>query len=124
MSTMTATQSAFLKYEESEFNYSRDNITVVSGQNLAAGTVLGKITASGKYAAYDNDAADGTQAAAGVLLSAVDASGADAAGVAVVRHAVVATEALVWGAGVTTQGEKDAAYADFKAIGIVARTAV
>lgn len=124
MTTMAATQSAFLKYEESEFNYSRDTITVVAGQNLAAGTVLGKITASGKYAAYDNDAVDGTAVAAGVLASAVNATAADTAGVAIVRHAVVATEGLVWGAGVTTQGEKDAAYVDLKAIGIVTRTAV
>lgn len=124
MTTMAATQSAFLKYEESEFNYSRDTITVVAGQNLAAGTVLGKITASGKYAAYDNDAVDGTAVAAGVLASAVNATAADTAGVAIVRHAVVATKGLVWGAGVTTQGEKDAAYVDLKAIGIVTRTAV
>jgi hypothetical protein len=124
MNTMAPVNSSFLKYEEGENQYSRQDITVVSGQNLAAGTVLGVITASGKYTAYDNDAVDGSAVAAGVLYAAVNATSADTAGVAIVRHAVVAKEGLIWGAGVTTQGEKDAAYVDLKAIGIVTRTAV
>lgn len=117
------TLSAFIKAEE-EQSYSRKDITVASGQNLAIGTVLGKITASGKYAAYDNDAVDGTQTAAGILAAAVNASAADAPGVAVVREAIAAKEQLIFGAGVTTQGEKDAAYADLEAIGIVCRATV
>jgi hypothetical protein len=123
MTTMTSTLSAFIKMEE-EQAYSRKNITVVLGQNLAIGTVLGKITASGKYAAYDNDAADGTQTAAGILTAAVNATAADTAGVAIVRHAIAAKEQLIWGVAVTTQLEKDAAYADLEAIGIVCRTTV
>ena len=115
--------SAFIKAEE-EQSYSRKDITVASGQNLAIGTVLGKITASGKYAAYDNDAVDGTQTAAGILTAAVNASAADAPGVAVVREAIAAKEQLIFGAGVTTQGEKDAAYVDLEAIGIVCRATV
>lgn len=117
------TLSAFIKAEE-EQSYSRKNITVASGQNLVIGTVLGKITASGKYAAYDNDAVDGTQTAAGILTAAVNASAADAPGVAVVREAIAAKEQLIFGAGVTTQGEKDAAYVDLEAIGIVCRATV
>ena len=117
------TLSAFIKAEE-EQSYSRKDITVASGQNLAVGTVLGKITASGKYAAYDNDAVDGTQTAAGILTAAVNASAADAPGVAVVRQAIAAKEQLIFGAGVTTQGEKDAAYVDLEAIGIVCRATV
>lgn len=117
------TLSAFIKAEE-EQSYSRKDITVASGQNLAIGTVLGKITASGKYAAYDNDAVDGTQTAAGILTAAVNASAADAPGVAVVREAIAAKEQLIFGAGVTTQGEKDAAYVDLEAIGIVCRATV
>lgn len=117
------TLSAFIKAEE-EQSYSRKDITVASGQNLAIGTVLGKITASGKYAAYDNDAVDGTQTAAGILTAAVNASAADAPGVAVVRQAIAAKEQLIFGAGVTTQGEKDAAYVDLEAIGIVCRATV
>jgi hypothetical protein len=124
MTNMANTRSTFLLYEEDCNGYSRDNITLISGQNLAAGTVLGKITASGKFTAYDNDAADGSQAAAGILLSATNASAADTSAVAIVRHAIAVKEGLVWGAAVTTQGEKDAAYVDLKAIGILTRSAV
>ncbi len=54
-------------------------VTVVSGQTLAAGTVLGRITASGKYAAYDDDVdpADGTETAVAILGAACDASTGD-----------------------------------------------
>ena len=55
--------------------------TIVSGQNLVAGTVLGKITASGKYQGYDDDAATGIEVAAAILRNDVDASAADANGV-------------------------------------------
>ncbi len=54
------------------------------GQALEAGAVLGKVTASGKYKAFDPAAVDGSEAAAGVLYGAVDASAADAEGVAIV----------------------------------------
>jgi len=50
-----ATQPArigdLIKYEEAESLYSRDAITLASGNNLALGAVLGIVTASGKYAA-------------------------------------------------------------------------
>jgi hypothetical protein len=52
-------------------------ITVVSGQTLVAGTVLGRITASGKYAAYSDVAVDGTETAVAILGAACDASAAD-----------------------------------------------
>lgn len=124
MNTMAPVTTSFLKYEEDESQYSRDDITVVSGQNLAAGTVLGKITASGKYTAYDPTASTGQEAAAGVLLFAVNATSADTAGVAIVRHAIVAKEGLIWGAGVTTTSHKTAAYASLKALGVLSRSAI
>ncbi len=65
---------------------SREAVTIVSGQNLAAGTVLGKITASGKYAAYNDGAADGTETAAGILFDNVDASGGDVAGAVMIAR--------------------------------------
>ena len=123
MATMTNTVGQFVKYEGPQ-NYSRDDVIVASGNNLAAGTVVGIITASGKIKAYDNDASDGTQTAVGVLVAGVDATSADIPGVIVRRHAIVAKESLVWGAGVTTQGEKDAAYVDLEAAGVLCRTAV
>ncbi len=123
MATMQTLQSAFLKAEETEHRYSRDSITVAAGQNLARGTVLGRITASGKFATFAPAATDGTQTAAGVLLDAVDATAADREGVAIVREAIVAREALVF-AGAPTQPQKDAAIATLKTLGVVARSAV
>lgn len=124
MPTMNPTLSAFVKYEEAESGYSRKDVTIASGQNLAIGTVVGRITASGKVAAYDNDATDGTQTAVGVLIAAIDASAGDKPGTIIARHAVLAKQALVFGAGVTTQAEKDAAFADLEAAGIVCRATV
>lgn len=101
---------------------SYDAIVIVSGAGvIKSGTVLGKISASGKYKAYDNDAADGTQTAAAIACCEVDATSADVAVKAMVRTGEVWKERLVWGAAVTTQAEKDAAYVDFAAEGLIAR---
>jgi hypothetical protein len=69
---------------------SRESITVTGG-SFPVGQVLGKITASGKYTAYDAavDPADGSETAVAVLFDAVDASSADAKGVAIMRDAEV-----------------------------------
>lgn len=52
-------------------------VTIASGQGeLAAGTVLGKITASGEYGAYDNTNNDGTETAKLILKETIDATSA------------------------------------------------
>ena len=61
-----------------------------------------------------------TVAARGVLYADVDASAADAAGVAVVRDAEVAEAELVHVTGATTAQKADAV-ADLKQAGIIAR---
>lgn len=53
------------------------NIVVVSGQNLTKGTLLGKITASGKYKKLDTTAVDGSQTLVGILGIDCNASGGD-----------------------------------------------
>lgn len=99
-----------------------DSIVVVSGAGiLQPGTVLGKITASGKYTAYDNDAADGSEVARAILHAGVDATSADVTATALTRLAEVSKANLQWGAAVTTQGEKDAAYVDLATAFILAR---
>lgn len=50
---------------------------VVTGQNLAAYAVVGKITASGKVKEYDPAAVDGSQTPVGILVTAADATSAD-----------------------------------------------
>lgn len=82
--------------------YHIDEITVLSGQNLVAGAVLGKVTASGKYVAFDNVGTDdGRRTAAGILVGAVHADGADAVGTALLRGpAIVNKNDLTWADGV------------------------
>lgn len=105
-----------IKWEEDD-NYSREKVTIASGQNLALLQVVGKITASGKYAAFDQDAVDGTEAAAGIMVAAVDASGADTPGVIINDHALVAMDNLVWPSDIEA-AEKTAAIAELVALGI------
>ena len=106
-------------YSEANGARSREHVTVVSGQDLAAGDVVGIVTASGKYAIYNNGAADGTETAAGILFEAVDASAADAAGVIVARDAEVNLDELGWNS--QAQGAIDAGVVDLTAIGIIPR---
>lgn len=61
------------------------NITLLSGQNLVRGAVLGKITASGKYILSLSAAADGSQTPDLILAENCDASAADAVAVAYSR---------------------------------------
>lgn len=74
-----------IKYElEPKFN--RDTITVVSGSGeLKQLTLLGKITASNKFTPLNPAASDGSQTAAAILFSNIDATTADATAVALVR---------------------------------------
>lgn len=39
---------------------------------LKAGTIVGKVTATGKYGAYDNSASDGRQTATGAIIESVN----------------------------------------------------
>ena len=109
----------WLKFEEDNL-YSRDEITVVSGQNLGTGAVIGKITASGKITQLAPAAVDGSEAAAGVLLLPVDATAADHPGVIVTRHAICSDKGLVWPGGITGP-QKTAAINQLKALGVLVR---
>lgn len=60
-----------------DFPLVSDEVTVISGQDLARGAVMGKITASGKYTACDVLASDGSETPDVVLSEATDASGGD-----------------------------------------------
>jgi Bacteriophage lambda head decoration protein D len=99
---------------------SRETITVLAGETLQAGAVLGKITASGKYKELDPAAVDGSEAAAGILYDAVDASAADAEGVAIVRLAEVNAAELVWPAAITAP-QQATALGELAALTIIAR---
>lgn len=51
--------------------------TLITGQNLVAGTVLGRITASGKLTKADQDGVNGSAICVGILVHDVDATSAD-----------------------------------------------
>lgn len=111
-----------LKYEAPNL-YSRDRVTVASGQTLALGTVVGVVTATSKLKALDPAATDGTENARGVIANDVDAALADRDdGLLIARHALVARNALVWPSGITAE-LKAAAESQLKAIGILVRDA-
>lgn len=121
MTTLTETThpGGFLVWEAFR-DYSRETITVASGL-LTPGTVLGKITASGKYAAHDPAAVDGTETAVAVLWGKADATGGDVPAVAVVRGpAIVNRHDLVF-AGTLSAPEIAAAHAALLAVGILVR---
>lgn len=84
-------------------------ITVVSGQNLVQYTVLGKITASNKFAVCNPGANDGSQVAVAILCHATDASGGDKAATAYFAGDFN-QEALFWHAGFTTDLLKQRAF--------------
>lgn len=108
-----------------EFN--REEVTIASGQNLVAGTVLGKITVGAQYMIHDNAASGGTagaEVAAGVLLFDCDASSAATKAVVLLRGpAVVALEKLTFKSGISG-ANKTAALDKLATLGIVARTTV
>lgn len=121
MTTLTETThpGGFLVWEAFR-DYTRETITVATG-TLEPGTVLGRITASGKYAAHDPAAVDGTETAVAVLWGKADASGSDALAVAVVRGpAIVNRHDLVF-ASTPGEGEIAAAHAALLAAGILVR---
>lgn len=109
--------SDWLKAESHNSGYSREEVIVVSGAGkVLTGTVLGKITASGKYKPVTVAASDGSQNAAGILLNSVDATSADAPAVIIAREAIVAHQALLYGADVDTSGERAAVHAALRAL--------
>jgi hypothetical protein len=111
----------WLKREEDSL-YSREQVLIASGSGVVkSGTVLGKITASGKYKPVTIAAADGSQNAAGILMWDVDATSADVRAVIIARDAIVAHQALLYGADIDTAPERAAITAGLAALGILDR---
>lgn len=84
-------------------------VTLITGQNLAANTVVARITASGKITAAALGAADGSQFPIGILAHAVDATSADKAAV-MYTGGCFNSDALVWGATFDTAVKKAVAF--------------
>lgn len=76
-----------------------EEVTLLSGQNLYPDTVLGKITASGKYAQHDPGSPDGRGTAVAVLYDRVDATGGDTTCTIIARLAEVNGNELILNTG-------------------------
>lgn len=103
-----------------DIGYHVDLVTIKSGQNLATCAVVALETSTGKYVAYDNASATaGINAAAGVLVLAVNANAADTTGKVLRRGpAVINGNDLGWGSNDATG--ITAGKADLLALGIKA----
>lgn len=106
---------------EAENSYSRDEDTLASGSGIVQlGTVLGKVTATGKYKPLDPDATDGTETAAAIILQRSDAAASDQSVVNLKRHALVVRQCLKWPPGITAT-QQQTALDQLETQGIVAR---
>ena len=115
------TMGDVLKYELNP-NFTRETVTLLAGVAYPVGSVLGRITASGKYKLATSGGTDGAQTAAAVLLYAVDATAADAPGLVVTRGpAIVSKAALVFDATVDDPAKTATKHGQLTALGIVPR---
>ena len=116
-----ATTGDVLKYEVNP-NFTRETVTLLTGTAYPVGSVLGRITASGKYKLATHGGTDGAQTATAVLLYAVDATLADAVGIVVVRGpSIVSRAGLAYEATVNDAAKITAKLGQLAALGIIAR---
>ena len=87
-------------------NISREAINVAAGSALNAGQVLGLVTTSGEFAAYEPTAEDGSEKAVAILYGPLGESDIVRRGRAVVRLAEVSEVHLT---GLDPEGEKSLA---------------
>jgi len=122
--TMSPTLGDLLKYELNA-SYCREAVTLKAGTNYALGSVLGKITASGKYRlapAAEVTGDEGAEIAAVVLIEAVDATAGDRTGLVIARGPVIVSRAaLVFDASVDDAAKTAVKHAELGAAGIVPR---
>lgn len=124
IATDTLRKSNVIKQEQwPEVGYNYDVVTVneATAKTYAVGTVLGKVTATGKYKICVQTAVDGSQNAAAIVVGDQSiAATTDTKVLAMVRGpAVVSRDGLVLDASHDLQAEKDAIYASLTALGII-----
>ena len=119
--TQPPTMGDVLKYEVNP-NYTRETVPLLAGMAYPVGSVLGRITASGKYKLGTSGGSDGAQTAGAVLLYAVDATLADAVGVVLVRGpAIVSRAALAYDGTVDDATKITTKISQLAALGIIVR---
>lgn len=83
-------------------------VTIVSGQKLARGALLGKITTGGKYTASLSASSDGSQTPVAILANDVDASGGDVTNALVYVSGEFNERRVIFGTGHTAASVRDA----------------
>jgi len=110
--------------DEGRNRISRDDDTLAAGSGIVVtGTVLGQVTATGKFKPLAPSATDGTQTAAAIILETANATTADQTVVNLKRHAQVVLQGLIWPVGINAT-QQTAALAALENRGIVARMGV
>lgn len=88
--------------------YTVKKVTILSGQNLVEGAIIGKVTASSKYKLSAAAAGDGSETPDLVTMYPVDASGGDKESMVLETCTQpLNKEALVVGAGLTVAGVRE-----------------
>lgn len=111
-------QHDWLKHELDPVLFRRAGVIASGSGVVGTGLVLGRVTATGKFVPLAPAAADGSEAAAAIVIDLVDATAADAETSVLVGHAQIVGNQLTWPAG-TTAPQKTAALAQLAALGIV-----
>lgn len=111
-----------LEFLQTEANgqISREKVSIAAAAPaMVAGTVLGRITASGLWTVYNNGAVDGTEVARGILAYDVPDSASNQDATVITRHAEVKASMLNWNSQL--QAAIDAGIVDLAAADILVR---
>lgn len=107
---------------EANFHRSRDNIVIASGSGIVQpGTVLGKLTAGGKYKPATATGTDGGQTGVALNVHYVDATSVDVPVAAITRDAEIKGYAVAYDATVNDDTKKGAKRDQLAAAGIITR---
>ncbi len=123
IATDTARFSNLVKHELwPETGYCRKEVTVNEAaiKTYAVGTVLGKVTATGKYKIAVETAVDGSKVAAALVIADQSIAAATDTKVVVLQKgpAEISKGALVLDATYDNDAKKDAVYSSLEAVGI------
>lgn len=75
---------------------SNEEVIFAKGSEVAAGTVMGLVTSTGKYVPFNPNAEDGSQIPAGISYANVDASQSDQRATITVRLCTLKASELIW----------------------------
>lgn len=107
---------------EASGSRSRDTVVIAAGAGIVApGSVLGKVTASGKYLVSAIGAVDGSQTPAAISIYGCDATTADQKVAVISRDAEVNRNCLTYHADRNLDAEKTSANVSLAAQGIIVR---